>query len=129
MVVLSSGSYRMTNEIEFRVEKIEKPESGAVVYRFSGVMGETQSCYDFLEEFLASLPSAPLRVVFNLGALENMYSSGIGIVANCYTKADEAGKTLVLADVPKVIERTLTLTGIQPMVKEYTSEAEALSAP
>ena len=116
----------MTSDIEFHVEKSEKP--GAVIYRLAGVMGETQHCYDFLEAFLAGLEEAPALIIFNLSGLENMYSSGIGIVANCYTKAKESGKTLVFAAVPEIIERTLTLTGIQPMVSQYATEEEALAA-
>jgi anti-anti-sigma factor len=118
----------VTQAHEFTVEKLDHSDSGAVVYRFSGVMGESQHCYSFLERFLEELPAAPARIVFNLGGLENMFSSGIGIMANCYTKATEANKTLVLAAVPKVIHRTLTITGIQPMLKQYETEEEAIAA-
>ena len=119
----------MNQPHEFNVEKLDRSGDGAIVYRFSGVMGESQSCYHFLESFLEDLPNAPKRIVFSLGELENMFSSGIGIMANCYTKATEAEKSLVLACVPKVITRTLTITGIQPMLKQYDTEDEAVVAP
>jgi len=119
----------VTQEHEFLVEKISVPEANAVVYRLSGVMGENRQCYAFLEEFLAELETAPARMIFNLKDLENMYSSGIGIIANCFTKASEAGKTLVVTDVPEIIHRTLTITGIQPMLGQFDTEEEALAAP
>lgn len=118
----------MTEEHEFHYEMVAKPEAEAVIYRLSGVMGESKHCYDFLEAFLAALESAPALIVFNLGSLDNMYSSGIGIVANCFTKSKEAGKLLVISNVPDVIDRTLTITGIQPMLKQFASEEEALAA-
>lgn len=118
----------VTQEHEFHYEMVARPESEAVVYRLSGVMGESKHCYDFLEEFLEALEAAPALIVFNLGELDNMYSSGIGIVANCFTKSKEKGKRLVITDVPEVIDRTLTITGIQPMLKQYESEADALAA-
>ena len=119
----------MSQAHEFTVEKQDRSADDAVVYRFHGVMGESQSCYHFLEQFLEDLPQAPTRIVFHLGGLENMFSSGIGIMANCYTKANEAGKSLVLAAVPDVIHKTLTITGIQPMLKQYDSADEAVTAP
>ena len=119
----------MSQAHEFQVEKQDRSAEGAVVYRFGGVMGESQHCYHFFEQFVEDLPSAPDRIVFNLGGLENMFSSGIGIMANCYTKATEAQKSLVLSEVPDVIHRTLTITGIQPMLKQYPSDDEAVAAP
>lgn len=115
-------------EHEFDVQKVDRPEADAVVYRFRGVLGDAHHCYQFLESFLANLPDAPARIVFNLQELESLYSAGIGILANCFTKAREAGHELVLAGVSPLAHRTLTITGIEPMVTEYASEDEALGA-
>lgn len=130
------GGYRRTEPEEppvnqaheFHVEKVDRPEADAVVYRMRGVMGESQHCYAFLEEFLAALPAAPQRIIFHMGELENMFSSGIGIVANCYTQATDAGKRLLVVEVPDVIHRTLTITGIQPMLEQFETLDEALAS-
>ncbi len=113
---------------EFRCEKVEMSEAGAVVYRMHGVLGDSQHCYDFLEDFLDCLETCPDRIVFNMADLENMYSAGIGILANCFTKARSSKKTLAVCCVAPVIHRTLTITGVEPMLKEYASEEEALAA-
>lgn len=113
-------------EHEFRYEKVELP--GAVVYRLDGVFGDTQHCYEFLEDFLECLDTCPDRIVFNMAQLENMYSAGIGILANCFTKARASKKTLSVCCVGPVIHRTLTITGVEPMLKEYATEEEALAA-
>lgn len=113
---------------EFHSEKVELPDAGAVVYRLHGVLGDSQHCYDFLEDFLDCLETCPDRIVFNLTELENMYSAGIGILANCFTKARDADKTLCICGLKPIIHRTLTITGIEPVLKSYDTEAEALAA-
>ncbi|MDJ0522606.1 MAG: STAS domain-containing protein [Planctomycetota bacterium] len=116
------------SDVEFRSEKIDMPDAGAVVYRLHGVLGDSQHCYDFLDDFLDCLETCPDKIVFNLAELENMYSAGIGILANCFTKARSSDKTLSICCVKPVIHRTLTITGVEPMLKEYASEEEALAA-
>ena len=118
----------MNDVHEFRVEIIEKPEADAVIYRMHGVLSDTSTCYEFLETFKASLPKAPRRLIFNLEDLENMYSAGVGIVAAGFTQAREIDKVLMLVAVPKIVKKTLTITGVMPVVKEYVTEEEALSA-
>ncbi len=113
---------------EFHYERIDRPEQDAVVFRMTGVLGESQRAHEFRDEFLAGLDTYPDRIVFSLSGLENMYSSGIGILANCFTEARDRGRTLCACGVPPVIHRTLTITGIVPLLREYESEDEAAAA-
>ena len=112
----------------FRYEKVDMPDARAVVYRLDGVLGDTETSYAFLEDFLECLDTCPPRIVFNMAQLENMYSAGIGILANCFTKARASDKTLCVCSVAPVIHRSLVITGVEPMLKEYATEAEALAA-
>ena len=112
---------------EFKVEKIE--HDGAVVYRMSGVLGDAHQPHDFHEVFLEDLPKLPTRIVFNLEGIENLYSAGIGILANCFTEAKAAGKSMILCCVPAHITKVLTLTGVMPLLHAEPTEAEALEAP
>ena len=112
---------------QFKVDTVER--DGAIIYRLQGVMGDAHQPHDFHEAFLASLPEAPARIVFNVERVENLYSSGIGILANCFTEAKSAGKSLVLCCVPSHIEQLLTLTGVMPFMQSASTEDEALAAP
>lgn len=112
---------------EFKVKRVELED--AVVYRMSGVLGDAHQPHDFHETFLAHLPSLPQRVVFNCEGVENLYSAGIGILANCFTEAKAAGKTMLLCCVPAHIQKILTLTGVMPILRAVETEAEALEAP
>jgi len=113
---------------EFHYERIDKPEQGAVIFRMTGVLGESHRAHEFRDEFIECLDTCPDRIVFSLSGLENMYSAGIGILANCFTEARARGKTLCASGVPAVIHRTLSITGIVPLLHEYASEDEATAA-
>jgi anti-anti-sigma factor len=119
----------VSTEHEFHVEQSLQTEAGAVIYRMSGVLGDAHACYEFLEDFKEALPELPARIVFNLSALDNMYSSGVGIVAASFTSARRMEKSLCLVGVPENIDRTLKITGIRPEVPAYETEEEALAAP
>lgn len=116
------------SEHEFHVEKIPTADGRAVVYRLAGAMGDATHCFEFSDAFLEELEAAPPLIVFQIARLDSMYSAGIGILANCFNKARKAGKQLVLAEVPAPIHRTLSITGVIPMLRVYDSEAEALAA-
>lgn len=119
----------MNEATEFECDRVEMPGDDAVVYRMRGVLSDTSVCYEFLEDFKAALSEAPRRLIFNLQNLENMYSAGVGIVAAAFTQARDEGKTLMLVGVPGVVRKTLTITGVLPVVHEYSTEEEALAAP
>ena len=112
---------------EFRVTKHD--HDGAVVYRMDGVLGDAHQPHDFHETFLADLPDLPNRIVFNLEQVENVYSAGIGILANCFTESKAAGKSMILCCVPGHVQKLLTLTGVMPLLTATDTEAEALAAP
>ncbi len=114
------------SEHEFHVET--HPADGAVVYRMRGVLGDTQHCHDFHEDFQAGLAEAPARIVFNLSGLENLYSAGIGIIASCFTSARSESKAVVLCGCNDVVKRSLTLTGVMPLLHDFESEDEAITA-
>lgn len=111
---------------EFKVDKVER--EGAVVYRMRGVLGDAHQPHDFHEVFLAALPELPHRIVFNMQDIENLYSAGIGIVANCFTEAKSAGKSMVLCCVPTHIQKILTLTGVMPVLDAVDTEDEAVAS-
>jgi anti-anti-sigma factor len=114
------------SEHEFHVESSQA--DGAVVYRMRGVLGDTQHCHDFHESFQAGLADSPARIVLNLGGLENLYSAGIGIIASCFTSGRAAGKRVVLCCCNSVIKRSLTLTGVMPLLPDFDTEDEAITA-
>ena len=100
----------------------------SLVYRLSGVLGESSYSFEFGEELRGKLKDGPDGVVLNLQDLEYITSSGVGIIASAFTSARRAEKTFVLAAIPQKVRRVLDICGILDVVQAYDSESEALSA-
>lgn len=110
------------------VEHITTQDGKCLIYRLSGVLGESSYSYEFGEEVRQRLKDGPDRVVLNLENLEYITSSGVGIIAGSYTSAKNADKALVLSTVPKKVRRVLDICGILDVIPLYDTEDEATSA-
>jgi anti-anti-sigma factor len=64
----------------------------------------------------------------NLQRVERMTSPGVGVIAACFTSAQNAGKRLALSAVPKVHQRVLEVAGLASVIPIRPSDAEAISA-
>jgi anti-anti-sigma factor len=110
------------------VEHISSQDGRSLVYRLSGVLGESSYSYDFSEELRNRLKDGPDRIVLNLENLEYITSSGVGIIAAGFTSAMRSEKQFVLCSVPKKVRRVLDICGILDVVKAYDTEDGALNA-
>ena len=109
---------------DLHVEKVDA--EGAVVYRFSGALGEGQKSYDFLNAMRSGIQNEPDRIVFNLSSISYLSSPGVGIIAACYTSAKNANKALVLACLDRQNRKTLQVCGVIPAVEAFDSEEDAV---
>ncbi|MDA1195341.1 MAG: STAS domain-containing protein [Planctomycetota bacterium] len=114
------------SEHEFKVEQVEV--GGAAVYRMRGPLGDSHKHHEFHRTFVDAMASHPAVVVFNLQGVEHLFSTGIGILANCFTTMKSAGKSLRLCNLSPHVLQLLTLTGVVPLLKPFATEAEALAA-
>lgn len=111
---------------ELTVERVHDEGAGAIVFRMSGVLGETQACYTFLDEVRKDVASFPPRIVVNLSGVQRMTSPGVGVLAACWSSAQNAGKKMCLAAVPKVALHVLMIAGLAGVIPVFPTEAEAL---
>jgi anti-anti-sigma factor len=109
-------------------ERHDIPEKGAIVYRLRGVLGETDSCFQFQDEVRRAMDQATQRLVLNLKEVEMLTSSGVGIIATCYTSAKRSGKAFALCCVPKHALKVLDVCGLRPLLPIHATEQEALAA-
>ena len=111
-------------------ERVVDEEKGVLIYRLDGVMGDTDGAFrlhDVLREDLeATGEGVMMRVVLDMGNIEFLSSTGIGIVASCHTTAAAAGKVFVLSAVPRQAARVLDITGVGGIVPRYETEADAI---
>ncbi|NPV28571.1 MAG: anti-sigma F factor antagonist [Firmicutes bacterium] len=66
------------------------------------------------------------HILFNLGGVTFIDSSGLGVILGRYRKVKENGGKVAISDVPPRISRILELSGITRLIPVYPNESTAL---
>lgn len=66
------------------------------------------------------------NLLFNLGGVTFIDSSGLGIILGRYRKVTENGGKVVITNVPPKVTRILELSGINRLIPVYPNETAAL---
>ena len=62
------------------------------------------------------------ELVLDLAMLESVDATGLGVLVGAHRRAQRAGRTLVLADVPDGVSRLLLLTRLDKILQTRRSE-------
>jgi anti-sigma B factor antagonist len=65
------------------------------------------------------------KMILDLGGVNFLDSSGVGILMMCHARLKRAGGALHVAGASGVVRETLELTGVDRIVKLFPSAAEA----
>jgi anti-anti-sigma factor len=65
------------------------------------------------------------KVVFDLGGVTGLDSTGVGIIVMCHAKLKKCGGALRIAGVNGIVEDTLRLTSVDKLIEFYPTAAEA----
>ncbi|MDH7576255.1 MAG: anti-sigma F factor antagonist [Bacillota bacterium] len=66
------------------------------------------------------------HILFNLGGVTFIDSSGLGVILGRYRKVKENGGKVAISNVPPRVTRILELSGITRLIPVYSSESAAL---
>ncbi|TVR79900.1 MAG: anti-sigma factor antagonist [Chitinophagaceae bacterium] len=88
---------------------IEKAENVNVITLKGSLLAEVQS-RELLEKFQALIAEGEVNFIFDLGELEFINSSGLGLLLTCLTKSRKAGGEVILANVPGQVNNLLVMT-------------------
>ena len=89
-------------------------------------MKATTESFAFLEAFREDLKDSPTHVILDLGGLEMITSTGIGMIGGCLSAAKKDEHTLVLCGANKIVHRALDLTGFINAIPHFDTEQAAL---
>ncbi|WP_330342408.1 STAS domain-containing protein [Streptomyces sp. NBC_00557] len=95
--------------------------------RISGTMDYETAAF-FRNRLLDEVTGDRRYVVLDLSAVSFCDSSGLNVLLWAWRQAAEAGAVLVLACVPPALQRTLTRTGVDSLLRVYGTVAEAENA-
>ncbi|MBD3236257.1 MAG: STAS domain-containing protein [Candidatus Eisenbacteria bacterium] len=113
---------------KLEITRTEHEDPKAVVYALAGPLTDTRECYDLLDDVRGELRDGYLRLVFDLENVVRVTSSGIGLLAACFTSAKNAGGRMSLVAVPEKTRVLLELVHLWDVLDHYPSQAEALAA-
>ncbi|AQS71111.1 STAS domain-containing protein [Streptomyces pactum] len=108
-------------------------EGPSVVARVSGVCLTVQFGGDmdwrtapyFRDRLLGEIARGPRCVVLDLSSVPFCDSAGVSVLLWAWRQVEGAGAVLVLACARPQVARTLTLTGVDSVLRMYGSVAEA----
>lgn len=107
------------NKLEVRQEM---PEEGFHVYSLSGSLYGTTGGYDFVDDIRKKVSGGAKGIVIDFSAVERIDSCGIGIMVSTMWSASQAGCHMVLAAIPKRVERVLSMA----MLLDHIDHTETL---
>ena len=110
------------------VERVERSETSATIYRLRGLLTNTAESYAFLEEFSQRVRKGEKRIVLNIEGVEHVTSAGVGILAACYTSVTNAGGKMTLALVPSRARVILNVLKLLELLGDHATEDEAVAA-
>jgi anti-sigma B factor antagonist len=68
------------------------------------------------------------KVIFDLGHVTVLDSTGVGIVVMCYARLKKSGGALHIAGANGMVEQTLRMTNVDRLIELYPSVSEAAAA-
>jgi anti-sigma B factor antagonist len=103
----------------------KKTDTGVAVIKISGrlIFGREADRLETVVNDLVKEKQA--KFVFDLSALDYVDSSGIGTIVSCLTQIKKAGSELRTAGANPRIQRLLTMTGVDKLLTQYATLAEA----
>ena len=109
--------------------KIESHEHGdaQVIYLKGKVMGGPESA-EFQNLLKKTVADGRKKVVIDLGEVEWMNSSGIGLLVSAFTTVKNSGGELKIARVTEKIESLLVITKLNSVFETYPDVISAVAS-
>ncbi|MBU0742163.1 STAS domain-containing protein [bacterium] len=109
-------------------ERIEHDAPSVLVFRLSGYLHGSPLCFEFLEAVRDEVHAGHRNVVVDLSDLDKMNSTGVGVIAACYTSLHNAGGALALTGASDRIRMMLEVVCLWDLIGHYDSVDEAIAA-
>jgi len=118
----------MSKPKKISYERIEHDAPRVLVFRLAGSLRGSPQCFEFLETVRDDVRAGRVDVVLDFAGLDWMNSSGVGIIAACFTSLKNAEGNLAVSGANERIRMLLEIVCLWDMVPHYETEAEAVAA-
>ncbi len=104
----------------------ESIENGVLVFELSGFLKGRPEGYELLETIRGKIADGTDKMVIDLGGIDRMDSSGIGVIASIITSAESGGCSLCFCNVEGRIHELLEMVGITKVIECGQCRDEAI---
>jgi len=106
--------------------KNETKEGVLVIALEGNLLGE-QANAPVMEMIKKSIEAGNNKVLFNLGEMKFINSTGLGMLLTAVSKTRNAGGELALCNVPEQMRKLLLITKLDGVFKSQPDEASAIA--
>jgi len=110
------------------IERSEHEDPKAVVYHLAGPLTDTHECYELLDDVRREIAAGFRVMILDLQGVRRVTSSGIGLLAACYTSAANAGGRLLITGVPERARILLQLVHLWEHLDHFATVEDALAS-
>jgi anti-sigma B factor antagonist len=108
----------------------EKLDPDIVVLRMDGSICLGSACQDVERRVTDLMQRDTKKIIFDLGGISLMDSTGVGLLVACYGRLRKAGGDLRLAALQPRIQEILRMTSVDRVIKVFpTASAAAENFP
>jgi len=118
----------MSKQPLIKYERVEHSDPRVLVFRLSGKLHGSPRCFEFLEAVRDDVREGHRNVVIDFTDLTKMNSTGVGIIAACYTSLKNAEGTLAIFGTNDRIRMLMEVVCLWDMIRHHETEDEAIAA-
>ena len=100
--------------------------TGVRIYRLNGTLTDSEETYAFLASARGQMSADPRPLLLDLGGVEHVTSTGVGIVAAIYKSAANANRVIALARLSRRNELILEVVQLLRFIATFDDERAAL---
>jgi len=108
-----------------RSERVRDDDRKAVTCRMCGRLIGSPVCYEFLEEVRQDIKDGYSNVILDMGDVEWINSTGVGILASLYTSANNREGAVYVVSVPDRVKSLLQTVQLWQFLESCESVEEA----
>jgi len=116
----------MTHGSALRWQTTTDATTGVRIYRLHGALGDSEESYSFLASARDQMSADPRPLLLDLGGVEHVTSTGVGIVAAVYKSAADAKREIALTRLSRRNEIILEVVQLLRFIAVFEDENAAL---
>lgn len=105
----------------------ESTEGAVLVFELSGYLKGRPEGYEFLEVVRGRIGGGTKKIAVDLGGVDRIDSSGIGVIASIITSAENGGAVLCFCNVKGRVRELLEMVGITRVIDCAECRDDAIS--